>query len=90
MAVEDTQMIFKRAASNSSPRISEASNRNRLLHSIFTLALAISLAGCGGGSAESAAPATPVPPAPTPPAPEVVVGVATPDSVAVVTATNAG
>lgn len=84
-------MIFTRAASDPSFPTPKASRSNRLLHSAIALGLALSLVGCGGGgSSESAAPATPAPPAPTPPAPEVVVGVATPDSVAVVTATNAG
>lgn len=54
----------------------------------------VALTGCGGGSSSTPPPSSnnppaPVPPAPSPPAPAPVVGVATPSSVAVVTATNA-
>jgi len=56
-------------------------------NSLLLSALAIALAACGGGSTETpaAAPSTPT----TPPNQAPVTGVATPDSVAVVTATNA-
>jgi hypothetical protein len=55
------------------------------------LAMLATLSACGGGDATGVAP-TPNPPAPTPPppAPSEIVGVATPESVSVVTATNAG
>ncbi len=51
----------------------------------------LAIAGCGGGSAASAPPVgnDPPPPVVNPPAPAPVEGVATPSSVAVVTATNA-
>jgi hypothetical protein len=50
--------------------------------------LSFLLAGCGGGSDAYVPPAAATPPIVIPPA-EVIVGVATPVSVAVVTATNA-
>jgi len=53
----------------------------------FIAAIATLLVACGGGDSPTAA--TPIQDPPAPPAPEVVTGVATPDSVAVVTATNA-
>jgi uncharacterized lipoprotein YmbA len=63
-------------------------------YSLLMAAMATLLAACGGGSSDSAtnqAPTGNVPNVPiTPTQPEVVTGVATPDSVAVVTATNAG
>ena len=54
---------------------------------IFMLAIA----GCGGGGSASTSPPPGGnnPPDPTPPAPTTIEGVATPSSVAVVTATNA-
>lgn len=51
-------------------------------------ALSILLAGCGGSSSAPVAP-NDAPPVVVQPSDEVVVGVATPSSVAVVTATNA-
>jgi hypothetical protein len=65
----------------------------RTLIRAATLAAVLStLAACGGGSSDTAATPPVAPnPAPAPPdsAPAEVVGVQTPDSVAVVTATNA-
>ena len=51
----------------------------------------LALSGCGGSDASAPPPSgnTPPPPVVTPPAPAPVEGVATPSSVAVVTATNA-
>jgi hypothetical protein len=50
----------------------------------------LAIAGCGGGSSASAPPVSNEPPPPvTPPPPAPITGVATPSSVAVVTATNA-
>ena len=53
-------------------------------------AVLATLAACGGGSDEAPAQGTPTPPPPTQTNPDPVVGVQTPDSVSVVTATNAG
>jgi len=58
---------------------------------LFLLAVSSTLAACGGGGSSASAP-TPPPPSggtPNPPASAPVEGVATPTSVAVVTATNA-
>jgi hypothetical protein len=57
-----------------------------LCGAVCVLALLGSLAGCGGSSSNSA---LVPPPGGGPPLPEVIQGVATPSSVAVVTATNA-
>jgi hypothetical protein len=62
---------------------------NRIRDGLIFSALATLLLACGGGEttgATAASAGTPTPPAPT--TPETVTGVATPDSVAVVTATN--
>jgi hypothetical protein len=53
----------------------------------FLVGLMAISAGCGGGSDDFVAAAPPAPPAPPPADP--IEGVATPSSVAVVTATNA-
>jgi hypothetical protein len=60
--------------------------------SVFVAMLATLLAACGGGSGSNAnVGASPTPPIETtPPPPVVIEGIATPSSVAVVTATNAG
>ena len=64
----------------------------RIRNGLIFSALATLLLACGGGgdapAPTGATPAVTVAPTPTPPA-DPVTGVATPDSVAVVTATNA-
>jgi hypothetical protein len=60
--------------------------RNGLLGALSLAALMGALAGCGGGDSGATAANPPLSP-PTPPA--AIEGVATPSSVAVVTATNA-
>jgi len=55
---------------------------------VLLSALAIVLSACGGGSAETPAASPAVPSTPSTPNQAPVTGVATPDSVAVVTATN--
>jgi hypothetical protein len=60
--------------------------RNVLLGGLSLVVLMGALAGCGGGDSSAAA-VIPPPSPPTPPA--AIEGVATPSSVAVVTATNA-
>ena len=63
--------------------------RNGLLSGLSLAVLMGALAGCGGGGDSSVAAVSPpvTPPTPTPPA--AITGIATPSSVAVVTATNA-
>ena len=63
-----------------------AHTARELLAPLFLIALMTVSAGCGGGSD---GPAAAAPPPPPPPAPAAIEGVATPSSVAVVTATNA-
>jgi hypothetical protein len=59
--------------------------RNGLLTGLSLLVLMGALAGCGGGDSSAAAVVPPAPPTP----PAAIEGIATPSSVAVVTATNA-
>ena len=62
--------------------------RNGLLCGLSLALLMGGLAGCGGGGSDATAVTPPAsPPTPTPPA--AITGIATPSSVAVVTATNA-
>ncbi len=62
--------------------------RNGLLSGVSLALLMGALAGCGGGGSDTTAVTPPAsPPTPTPPA--AITGIATPSSVAVVTATNA-
>jgi hypothetical protein len=66
-----------------------ARHSRELVVAIMLIALAVLTSGCGGSSSAASGP----PPAgndpPPPPPAEVIQGVATPTSVAVVTATNA-
>jgi hypothetical protein len=55
----------------------------------FSCIVLLALAGCGGGSSASTAPPAGNDPPPPPPVQAEIQGVATPSSVAVVTATNA-
>jgi hypothetical protein len=56
---------------------------------MLLVALAVLVTGCGGGSSAASPPVNNNPPPVVPPTPPPVEGVATPTSVAVVTATNA-
>jgi hypothetical protein len=68
-----------------------AQRASELLLAMCVIALMAMLCGCGGGGSSAASTSPPVggtPPPPPPPPVESVVGVATPSSVSVVTATN--
>lgn len=61
-----------------------------LLFAMLLISIAVLSTGCGGSSSASPPPASGNnPPPPPPPPPAAIEGVATPTSVAVVTATNA-
>jgi hypothetical protein len=62
----------------------------RVRDGILVVAIAILLAACSGGSSAPTTNVTPDAPPTAPVQPATVTGVATPDSLAVVTATNAG
>jgi hypothetical protein len=71
-----------------------ARHSRELLAAMLLIAFVALTSGCGGGGSSAAAPPPsgdfpPVVPPVTPPAPAPVEGIATPTSVAVVTATNA-
>jgi hypothetical protein len=70
--------------------MSRLSRHARSTAAIGLLAILTACGGSGAPTADSPAPAPSPSPSPTPaPPPPAIVGVATPDSVAVVTATNA-
>jgi len=73
------------------PKVSALARHPReLIAAMLLIAFVALTSGCGGGSsAGTLAPAGNVPTPPVPPAPPPVEGIATPTSVAVVTATNA-